>query len=108
MYNYKKVPEDRCVGVKCNKCGKQVKQGDVDDKPGAYAVHIKYIGGYFSAQDADKSGIEDGDCFEFDLCEICLGDLMRHLKISPSCTYLDEKIPWNGKSLAAMRKLYKK
>lgn len=71
----KTVIEERKIvaSVVCNKCGCPCQEG--------YYTNVTYSGGYESNP---KYGIEDGDSFDFDLCEKCIGKLMREFKVGPS------------------------
>lgn len=67
------VEQDEIASVVCNKCGKTIKP------PMECYASFTYSGGYYS-----ENGIHDGDHYSFELCEKCLVDLMKSMKVPPA------------------------
>jgi len=80
MRRYTQGQEAILQQVRCNACGKemQVRKGMLVEE----CFHAKNVFGYFSEK--------DGVCEEFDLCEKCYQEMVRHFQIEVTRTEVTE------------------
>lgn len=78
------VEETKVAEVICNMCGKSAMRDDGWGRS-FYGHSLSYQGGYLSGPTPDPdyniAAIRDEDNIEFDLCEVCIFDLSKTLKI---------------------------
>jgi hypothetical protein len=76
------VEQVKIAKVICNMCGKSAMRGEASWGPEFYGHSISYTGGYLSGpEDFNVPAIRDRDKIEFDLCEVCIFNLSKTLKI---------------------------
>jgi len=92
MYKYETVSKEvnECVDIICNKCGCSTISagsigGDIGNKSVGH-VHISYFGGYGSNFPGD--GIE----VRFDLCELCIRDIIFGFKLPAEIIDIDRLV----------------
>lgn len=83
-YKTETVEKQTVESITCNKCGSECD-----------SVYGNYFPGLFTGGYTSKLG--DGHTVDFDLCEVCLIDLIKSFKIEPNKDCRDDECCFNLK-----------